>query len=345
MRAVKLVAPHTLALREAPTPALGPEDVLVEIAGAGLCHSDLHLLDSPRPPFLGGTIGHEGAGKVASMGSGVEGLRIGDPVLVNLVYSCGRCRACVEGRENACQVTGTRLRPPTTPGLGTDGAMAEYLAVNARHLDTIAGLDPVLAAPLADAGTTPMHAINSVRSRLTPGATVVVIGVGGLGHVGLQILKATSAVRVIAIDSDEAKRELAGRLGADLVLGSGPDTARRVLELTGGYGADVVLDFVAVQPTVDLAVDSIAPEGLLRFIGLGGGTFTYRSAADTGRLPWGVDIRRSYGGTRADQRQVIELARQGRIEMKVQTYPIEEFQRACDDLAAGRVLGRAVVVP
>ena len=258
---------------------------------------------------------------------------------------CGQCRACTEGRDNACAVTGSRMRPPATPGLGPDGSMADYLVIGARYLDDLGDLDPVTSAPLADAGTTPMHAINSARHRLTPGATAVVIGVGGLGHLGLQILTATTAARVIAVDTDPSKLELARRLGADLVLPAGDDAATRILAETGGYGADVVLDFVGVQPSVDLAVDSIGPEGLLRLAGLGGGTFSYGSGPAARPLPWGVDILRSYGGTRADQLQVIALARQGRIRVESVTYPLERYQQAIDDLDAGRVPGRAVLVP
>src|ERR1700761_5863919 len=160
MRALKLVAPHTLALRDIPVPEPGPDEVLVQIAGAGLCHSDLHVLhNNVALPSYGWTIGHEGAGTVAGLGPGVTGLELGDSVLVSLIYSCGRCRACVAGRDNACAVAGSRLRPPATPGLGPDGAMAEYLVVKTRFLDPLGDLDPAGAAPLSDAGLTPMHAV------------------------------------------------------------------------------------------------------------------------------------------------------------------------------------------
>lgn len=346
MRAVKLIAPHTLALQDTPVPEPGPGEVLVKIAGAGLCHSDLHVLQmSANLPAYGRIIGHEGAGTVAAIGQGVTEFTLGDKVLVGLMQPCGRCRACAEGRDNACATTGSRMRPPATPGLGPDGSMAEYLVVSARHLDGLGDLDAVTAAPLADAGTTPMHAINSARHRLTPGATAVLTGVGGLGHLGLQILTATTSARVIAVDSDEAKLKLARQLGADLVLTGDEGTAARILAETGGYGADVVLDCVGVQPTIDLAVDCIAPEGLIRFVGLGGGTFAYGSGAAARPLPWGVNIQRSYGGTHADQLQVIALAQQGRLRVVATTYPLEQFQQAFDDLEAGRVAGRAILVP
>ncbi|MDR1999676.1 MAG: alcohol dehydrogenase catalytic domain-containing protein, partial [Frankiaceae bacterium] len=156
MRAVKIVDPHTLALQEVPIPDLGPTDVLVKIAAAGLCHSDLHVLHMPELPIYGRTIGHEGAGYIERLGSAATGFAIGDAVLINVIFFCGQCRSCIEGRANACEVTGSRLRAPTTPGLGPDGAMAEYIALDARYLERLGDLDPAAAAPLADAGTTPM---------------------------------------------------------------------------------------------------------------------------------------------------------------------------------------------
>ena len=346
MKAVRLVGPHTMELQDVPVPDVGPDEVLVRVAGAGLCHSDLHVLHMGEEwPFFGNTVGHEGAGRVERIGSDVEGLEPGDAVLVSVIWACGRCRACVEGRDNACEVNGSRLQFPTTPGLGPDGAMAEYMVVKARHLDAIGDLDPVAAAPLADAGVTPLHAVNSASAHLTPGSTAVLIGVGGLGHLGLQILKATTAARIVAVDNDEAKLELARDLGADVVLTSDAEAAQKILDLTSGYGADAVFDFVGVQPTVDLATAVIAPEGALRFVGLGGGSFVYASGPDTSSLPWGVNVQRSYGGTRADQLQVIALAQQGRLAVEVQRYPLADFQRAFDDLEAGRVTGRAVLVP
>ena len=346
MRAVKLVSPGRMELQDVPVPEIGADDVLVKIAGAGLCHSDLHVLHMGEEwPFFGGTLGHEGAGWVDEIGSGVTGLARGDAVLVSVIWACGRCRACVSGRDNACMVNGSRSMFPTVPGLGPDGAMAEYLVANARQLDKIGDLDPVSAAPLADAGVTPMHAVNSARQHLVPGSTAVVIGVGGLGHMGLQILMATTGARVIVVDSDEAKLQLARDLGANLMLSSDAAAAQRILDETGQYGADAVFDFVGVQPTVDLATKVVAPEGAIRFAGLGGGSFGYAADSSTQTLPWGVNVQRSFGGTRADQLQVIALAQQGRLTVETVTYPLDDFQRAFDDLEANQVRGRAVLVP
>lgn len=346
MHAVKLVGPGALRLEEAEVPQPGSGEVRVKIAGAGLCHSDLHVLHAGADwPFVGGTVGHEGAGWVDAVGADVDGLAEGDPVIVMVLWSCGSCRACIEGRENACEVNGSRTTFPTTPGLGPDGAMAEYMLVKARYLEKLGDLDPATAAPLADAALTPMHAINSARHRLTPGATVVVIGLGGLGHLGLQILAATTGARIIALDIDESKLAAACEHGADLVLKSDDDAAPRILDETGGYGADVVIDFVGVQPTVDLAAQVIAPEGLIRFVGLGGGKLSFGADPDGASLPWGVNVQRSFGGTRVDLLEVLALARQGKLTVETVRYPLADFQQAFDDLEAGRIAGRAILVP
>lgn len=345
MRAVKLTGPGTLGIEDVPVPEPGPGEVRIKVGGAGLCHSDLHVLDAGELwPVFGFTLGHEGSGRVDAVGPDVDGFAEGDAVIVMLIWSCGRCRACREGRDNACQVTGSRVAAPATPGLGPDGSMADYQIVPARFLEQLDGLDPVTSAPLADAALTPMHAINSARRHLSPGSTAVVIGLGGLGHLGLQILAATSGARLIALDVDDSKLETARRLGADVALRSDADAPTQILELTDGYGVDAVFDFVGVQPTVDLATGVVAPEGAIRFVGLGGGTFPYAATA-FGALPWGVNVQCSYGGARADFVEVLALARNGKVGVDTVQYPLDEVERAIDDLRAGRVDGRAVLVP
>lgn len=344
MRALTLTGPGTLEITEKPIPAPGPGEVRIKVSGAGLCHSDLHVLEMGDAwPAFGLTLGHEGAGVVEALGPGVEAPAVGTGVLVNLIWSCGQCRPCAEGRDNAC-VLGGRDNFPPTPGLGPDGAMAEYMVVPARHALPLGAVDPVGAGPLADAALTPMRAINSARDALTPGATALVIGVGGLGHVGVQILAATTGARIIATDTEQAKLDLAVECGAAQTLISGPDAASRILDETGGYGVDAVFDFVGVQPTVDLAAATIAPESPVRLVGLGGGSFPMKATAQGPVLPWGVDVRRSYGGTRADLSQVVALAGQGALRIEHTAYPLGDYQRAIDDLTAGTVMGRAILV-
>ncbi|WP_440713303.1 alcohol dehydrogenase catalytic domain-containing protein [Gordonia sp. FQ] len=347
MRALKLTGPGTMELVEVPVPEIADHEVLVKVTAAGLCHSDLHILHQDENwPFFGTTLGHETAGLVDSVGAAVTGLVPGEAVLVRALWACGECRPCRLGADNACAVTGTRTMFPLTPGLGADGGMADFIKVDARHLEKIGELDPLVAAPLADAGLTPMHNVNSVLPYLTEGATVVVIGIGGLGHVALQILAAAAPeARVIAVDTDDAKLDLARSRGASLVLKPGPDAAARILAEAGEHGVDAVLDFVGVQPTIDLAMSVVRPEGAIRIVGLGEGHAQINADLSGEPLPWGVTVQRAYGGNIADQRAVIDLANRGLVTIESTAYPLAEAQRAFDDLAAGRVAGRAVLVP
>jgi propanol-preferring alcohol dehydrogenase len=345
MRALRLIAPGEIAIQDVPIPTIDADEVLVKVAGAGLCHSDLHVLHGPMARRRPLTLGHETAGWVAAIGGSVSGLAIDDAVLVYLVWACGVCRACVQGRDNVCMTAGGRLGLPPCPGLGPDGGMAEYFMVKARYLEPLGDLDPVRAAPLADAGLTPMHAINGARHRLAPGAVAVVIGIGGLGHMAVQLLKVMTSVAVVAVDTDEVKLEAARRLGADSVVLAGGHAAQEILDLTGGYGGDAVFDFVGNQDTVDLAAAVIAPDGALRLVGVAGGSFSYPSNGNTSAIPWGVDIRRSYAGTRQDQRMVIDLVRAGRIAVDAKLYALDDGIQAFEDLSKGRTVGRAILVP
>ncbi len=345
MRAVTIVKNNTVAVTDKPIPDIQPNEVLLKVGGAGVCHSDITLIGmGDDSPLIGSTLGHEVAGTVAKVGAEVRGWTEGDGAIVALILCCGECRECVAGRDNQCEVVYPRSAlAPLSPGIGSPGGMADYIAVKSHHLLPLKGLDPIEAAPLADAALTPLHAINSVRDRMVGDATVVTIGLGGLGHMALQILNATTGARIIALDTDPAKLAFAKSHGADLALPSDANAAGRILEKTEGQGADVVLDFVGVQPTVDLAVAVVRGGGAIRFVGLGAGQFTYVAAAN--ELPWGVNIERAYGGTRAELRQVLALARAGRISVDVMRYALDDAVQAFDDLHHGRIQGRAVLVP
>ena len=238
MRAARLMAPGRFEMQDIDVPEPGPGEVLVRVGGAGLCGSDVHIVHMKSAPFpFPMTLGHETAGVVEKWGSGVKGLERGQRVLVAGIWGCGQCRACLEGRENACEYWARRSPVPRGPGLGFNGGMAEFMVAPARSLYQLGDLDPVQAAPLGDAGVTPCHAINLVRSHLRGDATVVVIGVGGLGHMALQILRATTACRLIAVDTDAGRLNASRAHGADDTVLSDAHAAATLLQMTGGLGA------------------------------------------------------------------------------------------------------------
>ncbi len=346
MRALQLTEPGVLELRKVAVPAIGPTDLLLRVGAAGICHSDLHVLHIPfkmREDPL--TLGHEIAGTIEAVGGDVDGRAVGERGIVYLCWSCGVCRECVSGNENVCLAAGRTAMPPC-PGLGPDGGMAEYIRIPASAFVPIGDLDFLQAAPLADAALSSYHAIDGAREQLYPGSVAVVIGIGGLGHVAVQVLTAISATRVIAVDVNEDKLALAARCGAAEGLLAGADTAREILDRTGGRGADAVFDFVGVDATARLAVESVAPNGAYRMIGLGGGApeITAGPAGGPG-WPWGASIRKSYGGTKSDLINSVALAQSGRLTVEIERFDLADGRAALDRLERGLITGRAVLVP
>jgi len=344
VRALQLLAPQRAELREVADPEPGPGEVLLAVGGAGVCHSDLHMLHAKRVLFpLPLVLGHEVAGTVAAVGPGVTGWEVGAGALVYLCWGCGRCRACVAGADNYCDAYPRSTVPG--PGLGHPGGMADLVAVPARHLVPLGDLDPVQAAPLTDAGLTPYHAVAISRDRISPSSTVVVIGVGGLGHVAVQILRATTGATVVAVDTDEARLRHAADLGADRTLLSDDGTAAELLGLTAGVGADVVLDFVGAAPTVAMAGACVRSAGQITVVGLAAGKLQHAAAPPPIGLPWGVSVVKPYGGTRQDLTEVLALARAGHVSVQVEPSPLAEGVAVLDRLERGQVAGRAVLVP
>ena len=344
MRALQLVEPQRAELSQVPDPEPAPGEVVLAVTGAGVCHSDLHMLHARRVVFpLPLVLGHEVAGTVAAVGEGVSGWETGAGALVHLCWGCGRCRACVAGADNYCDAHPRRTVPG--PGLGHPGGMADRIAVPARHLVPLGDLDPVAAAPLTDAGLTPYHAVAVSRSRITPSSTVAVIGVGGLGHVAVQVLRATTGATVVAVDTDEARLRSAEELGADRALLSDEQTAPALLGLTGGAGVDVVLDFVGAPATVALAGDVVRSGGQVTLVGLAAGTLPHTAAPPPIGLPWGVSVVKPYGGTRRELAEVLALSRAGRISVEVERAPLSDALAVLDRLERGQVRGRAVLVP
>ncbi len=346
MRAVQLVEPTVVRLVDVPVPEIGPDDVLLRVAAAGLCHSDLHVVHNPERIFPRPvTLGHEVAGTVAAIGPGVRGWAEGQQAIVHLCWSCGQCVNCLAGADNVCVRWGRRAQPPA-PGLGPDGGMAEFMRVPARFLVGIDELDPVTAAPLADAAMTAYHGIRNSRAVLTPGATAVVIGVGGLGHCAIQILRATSAVRIVAIDVAADKLAAATGYGAHATVPAGPDAAAAILGQTEGLGAAAVFDFVGNDASLRTAADCVAPNGMVQIAGLAGGQVPLAAEPRDGRgWPWGASVRTSYGGTRSDLVECVALARAGLLSIEVERFGLDDALQALKRLEAGQVSGRAVLVP
>jgi propanol-preferring alcohol dehydrogenase len=334
-------------LVEVADPVPGPGQVVVKVGGAGACHSDLHLMHDFAggllpwgPPF---TLGHENAGWVHRVGAGVTGLAPGQPVAVYGAWGCGVCARCRAGVESYCDNPAAAPVAGGGGGLGLDGGMADYLLVPAaRQLVPLPeGLDPVHAAPLTDAGLTPYHAIRRSWSKLAPGSTALVIGVGGLGHVGIQILKATTAARVIAVDARKEALALAEEVGADHTVLAGDGAAEQIRQATGGRGAEVTLDFVGADATLALAAASTRVLGDLTIVGIAGGSLPVSFFS----VPYEVSIQTTYWGSRPELEEVLDLGARGLLTPRVVTFPLDEATTAYGQLAAGSLHGRAVIVP
>jgi propanol-preferring alcohol dehydrogenase len=345
LRLTKWGSPADLC--EVGVPEPGPGQVLIKIGGAGACHSDLHLMRDVAdgtlpwsPPF---TLGHENAGWVHEVGAGVTGLEVGQAVAVHGPWGCGTCARCLLGIDAYCENPSAAPVPGGGGGLGLDGGMADYMLVHrARHLVPLpAALEPVQAAPLTGAGLSPYHAIRRSWSKLAPGSAAVVIGVGGLGHLGVQVLKATTAARVIAVDTRPQALRLASEVGADLTVAAGVGAASTIRMSTGGRGADVVIDCVGSDATLALAADVVRTVGDLTIVGIGGGTLPVSFS----RLPYEVSVQTTCWGSRPELVEVLDLGARGLVRARTRVYDLDHAVDAYHDLRDGRLDGRAVVVP
>ncbi len=339
MKAVQLIGWRSEPeLREVDAPKPGPGQVVVKVEAAGLCHSDLHVMDWPEGTLafeLPMTLGHETAGSVAALGAGAKGVQLGDPVVIYGPWGCGACVACARGADNLC----ARRR---ACGLGFDGGLAEYVLVpSPRFLVPRGELDAARSAPLTDAALTPYHALKPHLWRLAPGSSVVVIGVGGLGHLAIQLVRELSPARIVAIDLRDQARQVARDAGADAALDADGLHAGDVRAETGEAGAALVLDFVGSDATVRLAASVIEVGGHVSIVGSGAESFP--CAIGTVPLEWSAG--RPSWGTLPELHEVVALARAGRIEIEVEQLALEEAVDGYRRLRRGEVAGRAVVVP
>ncbi|TFI46017.1 NAD(P)-dependent alcohol dehydrogenase [Rhodococcus sp. 1R11] len=341
MRAVQVVGYHkNLEMTEVPIPEVqGPLDVIVRIGGAGVCRTDLHILEGQWAEKSGVTlpytIGHENAGWVHAVGSAVTNVREGDKVILHPLVTCGLCRACRSGDDVHCETS-------DFPGIDTNGGYADYLRTNARTVVKIDdSLEPSAVAALADAGLTAYHAAAKAARRLTPRDKCVVIGAGGLGHIGIQVLEALSPAELIVIDRNADAVKLALTLGADHAVVADGSQVDQVMELTGGFGAEVVLDFVGENGSTAEGLAMTRRAGDYHVIGYGENvdvpTIDLVSAEK--------NIVGNLVGSYNDLCDLMSLAARGAVNLHTQTYSLDDFQSAIDDLDNGRVRGRAILVP
>ena len=341
MKAVRLHGYHQEpVIDEVPEPTVkNPLDVVVKVGGAGVCRTDLHIIEGQwaeaMAPTLPYTIGHENAGWVHQVGSAVTNVQVGDTVILHPTPTCGLCRACRAGQDMHCVIR-------SFPGLDSDGGMAEYLLTSAR---ACVKLDPETqpkdVAALADAGITAYHAVRKALPLLYPGTTCVVMGAGGLGHIGIQCLATLTASKIIVVDRNPAALKLAEQLGAHHTVVADKGQVAAVQDLTDGGGADVVFDFVAEQGAENDGFAMTHSGGSYFVIGYGGTlTVPTLDIISTER-----NIIGNIVGTYNELAELMVLAQTGKVTLHTATYPLDHAAEAIQDLDAGRVRGRAILVP
>ncbi|GAB3561898.1 NAD(P)-dependent alcohol dehydrogenase [Spelaeicoccus albus] len=326
---------------DVPEPKIsGAWDVIVDVGAAGVCRTDLHVIEGQweqiQHPDLPYTLGHENAGWVREVGSAVTNVVPGDAVIMHPLTSCGLCAPCRIGEDSHCENA-------TFPGLNVDGGMADQLLTNARAVVKLDdGLAPADVAALADAGLTAFHAVRKAVPELFPGTHAVVIGAGGLGHIGIQTLAAMTAATITVIDRSEEALELATTLGAHHTVLSTDDesVAAKVQDITGG-GAHVVFDFVGEQGAELLAPRLLRNRGSHYVIGYGGAVHIPTIEV----ISREINVIGNLVGTYTDLVELMTLTAQGRVTLHTQTYPLDAAGDALNDLDHGRLVGRGILVP
>jgi NAD+-dependent secondary alcohol dehydrogenase Adh1 len=341
MKAARLHAyREALKLDEIGDPQVtGPLDVVVRIGAAGLCRTDLHIQEGQwaeksgvKLPY---TPGHENAGWVHEIGSTVTNVAVGDAVIVHPFISCGLCGPCRAGDDMHC-LNGS------FPGINRDGGFADLLQTSARSVVKLApGLEPKDIAALADAGLTAIHAVKKAIGVLGPGTHAVVIGAGGLGHIGIQCLKAMTPAEIIVVDPSEPALALARELGADHTVKVDDTQVDKVKELTDGLGAEAIIDFVGEKGAIEDGVAMLRDGGFYYVIGYG----------ENINIPTIDVISREISfignlvGTYTDLQELMTLTAQGQVSLHTTTYPLEAINDAMADLDAGQLQGRGILIP
>jgi D-arabinose 1-dehydrogenase-like Zn-dependent alcohol dehydrogenase len=318
----------------------GPDDVVVEVTGAGWCQTDNHIIEGMWTEYvdqdLPMTLGHENAGYVAETGDAVDIVSEGDPVICHPVQTCGTCRPCRLGETMYCENQAFN-------GLTTDGGFAEYLHTSERSVIPLPeGVDPTDIAPHADAGITAYHAAKKAVHDLNPGDHAVVIGVGGLGHIGVQCLDAMSAAQITAVDLKDEALSLAERGGADHVVNpESGDVREFVDDVTDGTGAAQVLDFVGEDVTTEYAPDITAAGGDHHIIGYGGHVHEPAQALVNGEFSFVGNIVGQY----SELQELVALVDQGDVDLHTTRYELGEINDVAEALEHREIEGRAVITP
>ncbi|MEW1935483.1 NAD(P)-dependent alcohol dehydrogenase [Rhodococcus sp. NPDC079359] len=341
MRAVQVVGYHDkLQMTELPIPEpSGPFDVVVKIGGAGVCRTDLHILEGQwaeksnvQLPY---TIGHENAGWVHAVGSAVTNVTEGDKVIVHPLITCGLCRACRSGDDVHCASN-------QFPGIDTNGGYAEYLKTSARSVVKIDdSLEPADVAALADAGLTAYHAAAKASKLLTPRDKVVVIGAGGLGHIGIQVLKSLTAAEIVVVDRNAAAVELAKSIGADHGIVADGTHIEQVMNLTEGAGGEAVIDFVGEGGATKEGIAMLSGAGNYYVVGYGENI----DVPTIDLVSSEINIVGNLVGSYNDLCDLMALAARGSVVLHTAKYSLDDFQSAIDDLDAGTIRGRAILTP
>ncbi len=316
-----------------------PLDVIVRIGGAGLCRTDLHIIEGQWKEKSGVelpyTLGHENAGWVHEVGSAVTNVAEGDAVIVHPLITCGLCHACRAGDDMHCAAN-------LFPGISTNGGFAELLKTNARAVVKLPeGVEPKDVAAHADAGLTAYHAVKKAEQLLYPGTTAVVIGAGGLGHIGIQSLKVLTAARVIVVDRSEDSLELARECGADEVVVADGGEVEAIRERTDGLGAEAVIDFVGEGGALEDSIAMLREGGTHYVIGYGG----VLSIPAIDIISAEFNFVGNLVGTYNDLAELMTLQAEGKVTLHTSAYPLDAANEAMDDLDEGRLHGRGILIP
>ncbi len=341
MKAVRLhhYGQHPVVEKVAEPEISTPYDVIVRIGGAGVCRTDLHIIEGQFSqksgvilPYI---LGHENAGWVHAVGSAVDNVAIGDTVIVHPQITCGFCRSCRAGDDMHC------VRA-AFPGMDTNGGMAEFLKTTARSVVKLSStLAPAAIAALADAGLTAYHAIKKATPMLYPGTKVVVIGAGGLGHIGIQCLKALTPAEIIVVDRSPEALELSRTLGADYTLLADGNQIAQVKEITDGQGAEAIIDFVGEGSAVDDGVAMLRRAGTYYVVGYGG----QLQVPTIDIISTEINFMGNLVGTYNDLTELMTLTLEGKVTLHTATYPLEAANDAIHALDSGKLRGRAILIP